>query len=341
MHRKLFIIVLLIFLNCTGWPALQHTIEETTSAKGNDSLSILGVLLASRSQSSNVAFPTPEPTPTPTPTSPSAKNINSFSIVAPAATGIISGTNITVTVPGATNLTSLIASFTHTGVSVKIGAITQTSGTTSNNLQYSVVYTVYAQDGSFQNYTVNVIATSCTAASFCYVLTYGVNTPPSGGANFGSYVGAGGDGIKGVDAECNVGAALVGLPASNYRAILMTSGGTTIRNQTTNWVLKPNKEYRRPNGITIIGVTNASSVFSIFTGSLTNSFLGGFANIYSGITVASDTSWVPNATNCSNWTSAAAAGVQSANPNTTNSAAIDFGIGQTCNNTVGVYCVEQ
>jgi hypothetical protein len=345
MQKKLFIIFL-IFYNCTGWPALQHTLETTLSGKSDNRLVIIGILLASRSESGNVpttvdsSTPT-SPSPTPLPVSTSAKNMTSFNIVAPAAMGTISGTNITVTVPGATNLTSLIASFTHTGVSVKIGATTQTSGSTSNNLQYSVVYTVYAQDGSFQDYTVNVIATSCTAAAFCYVLTYGPSIPPGGGANFGSYVGASGDGISGIDAQCNVGAAIAGLPASNYRAMIMTSGGTTIRNQNTNWVLKPNKQYRRQNGITVIGVTNASSVFPIATGNLTNSFLGSFANIFSGINVVTDTSWSPHPNNCDNWTSGALIGAQGANPNNTSITSIDAGVIHNCTNTFGVYCVEQ
>jgi hypothetical protein len=121
----------------------------------------------------------------------------------------------------------------------------------------------------------------------------------------------------------------------------MTTGGTTVRNQTTNWVLKPNKEYRRQNGTTVIGVTNSSSVFSVFSGNLTNSFVGAFTNVYSGITVASDTVWTPSTSNCSNWTSASAVAAQGANGNLTNVGSIDAGASQACNIGVAVYCVEQ
>ncbi|MDR2053467.1 MAG: hypothetical protein LBP80_08640 [Treponema sp.] len=46
----------------------------------------------------------------------SDKDITAFSFASPQATGDISGTNITVTVPAGTVLTSLIPSITHTGV---------------------------------------------------------------------------------------------------------------------------------------------------------------------------------------------------------------------------------
>ncbi|HNK56792.1 MAG TPA: DUF1554 domain-containing protein, partial [Leptospiraceae bacterium] len=269
----------------------------------------------------------------------STKDILSFGIQTPNATGAISGTNITVTVAGNTNLKNLIANFTHNGSSVKIGAVTQTSGVTSNNFSYTMTYTVYAQDGSSQNYTVNVYATSCSAAAFCRIFAH---APASPAADFGSIPGAFGDGIVGIDTECNNGAIMIGLPPSNYRAILMTTGGTTIRNQTTNWVLKPNKQYRRQDGTTIIGTTNASSVFAVSGGNLTNSVVGAFSNIYTGILVNSDTSWTPSASNCSNWTSSAAVSVYGANGNFTNTLSFsDAGNSQTCNTGVGVYCVEQ
>lgn len=335
--KQVFLILTLVFTNCTGWPALQHTVQSELMMNKKDNLNILSTLLLQRKETASSSITTTSPAST---TTSSTKDITSFSIVSPAATGVISGTNITVTVAGNTNLTSLVANFTHTGSSVKIGNTVQISGSTSNNFKYTVNYTVYAQDGTSKAYTVNVIATSCTAASFCYVYSFG-SSPPGGGANFGSFAGAAGDAISGIDSDCTANAVGAGLPASNYRALLMTTGGTTIRNQNTNWVLKPNKEYRRQNGTTVIGITNSSSVFSIFSGNLTNSFVGAFTNVYSGITVTSDTVWTPNANNCSNWTSAAAAAAQGANGNFTNVLSIDSGTSQTCNTGVAVYCIEQ
>jgi len=92
----------------------------------------------------------------------SAKAITSFSFTSPAAaTGTITGSAITVTLPWATSVTALVASFTTTGTSVKVGATVQTSGTTANDFSSPVTYTITAADGSTQNYAVTV-----TVASF-------------------------------------------------------------------------------------------------------------------------------------------------------------------------------
>ena len=61
-----------------------------------------------------------------------------------------------VTLPPKTKVSALVAVFTTTGVSVKIGTTTQVSGTTVNNFSSSKVYTVTAADGSTKAYTVRV-----------------------------------------------------------------------------------------------------------------------------------------------------------------------------------------
>ena len=85
-----------------------------------------------------------------------AKDITAFGFTSPAATGSIVGTNIAVPVPAGTNVTALVATFTHTGASVKVGGFTQVSGVTANNFTSPRVYTVTAADGSTKNYTVTV-----------------------------------------------------------------------------------------------------------------------------------------------------------------------------------------
>jgi cysteine-rich repeat protein len=89
---------------------------------------------------------------------PSSKDILSFGFNSPSTTGTINGDNITVIVPYATNLNSLVAVFTTTGKSINILSVNQTSGITSNNFSTPKTYTVVAQDLSTKNYTVNVIA---------------------------------------------------------------------------------------------------------------------------------------------------------------------------------------
>ena len=86
----------------------------------------------------------------------SAKAITAFGILTPAVTGVITGTNIAVTVPYGTAVDGLVATFTTTGSSVNIGGTGQTSGTTANNFSNPVTYTVVAADTTTQNYTVTV-----------------------------------------------------------------------------------------------------------------------------------------------------------------------------------------
>ena len=91
----------------------------------------------------------------------SAADITAFSIVSPAATGSISGTEISVTVPWYTSsavLSDLVADFkVSAGATVTVGGSPQTSGTTANDFSSPVTYTVTAQDGSTtQSYTVTV-----------------------------------------------------------------------------------------------------------------------------------------------------------------------------------------
>lgn len=86
------------------------------------------------------------------------KAITSFAFADPAATGAINEAlkTIFVSVPNGTDVTSLIAYFTTTGVGVKVGSTTQVSGTTQNDFTNPVVYTVTGSDGSTANYTVTV-----------------------------------------------------------------------------------------------------------------------------------------------------------------------------------------
>ena len=44
--------------------------------------------------------------------------------------------------PPGTDVTALVATFTTTGASVKVGSTVQVSGTTANDFTYPVVYTV-------------------------------------------------------------------------------------------------------------------------------------------------------------------------------------------------------
>ena len=92
---------------------------------------------------------------------PSSKAILSYSIDNLA--GTITGNNIAVTLPFATNPSALVATFVTTGASVKVGNTTQVSGTTPNDFTNPVTYTVIAADGSTQDYTISVTIAPATA----------------------------------------------------------------------------------------------------------------------------------------------------------------------------------
>jgi hypothetical protein len=87
----------------------------------------------------------------------SAKAITTFSITSPvSATGVINegAKTITLTVPYGTAVTSLTPALTHTGVS-----ISPASGA-AENFTNPVSYTVTAEDGSTETYTVTVASSS-------------------------------------------------------------------------------------------------------------------------------------------------------------------------------------
>ncbi len=99
-----------------------------------------------------------------------AKDITSFefldannSALTADVTGMISGTDISVTVPFNTNVGALVATFTTTGTSVKVGSTVQVSGTTANDFASPVDYIVTASDGTTQTYTVTVTIAADTA----------------------------------------------------------------------------------------------------------------------------------------------------------------------------------
>lgn len=106
-----------------------------------------------------------------------AKDLTTFSFQALSTglsatyTGNISGNTVQVNLPYGVGLTSLIATFTHTGASVSVAGTEQQSGTTANNFSGALTYVVNAQDGSTRAYTVSVFQTVIvqdTGMATCY-----------------------------------------------------------------------------------------------------------------------------------------------------------------------------
>ncbi len=107
----------------------------------------------------------------------SAKAITAYSLA--SVTGIINETDktIAVTMPSGTNVTALVATFSTTGASVKVGATSQISGTTANNFTGPVSYTVTAADGSTVNYAVTVAVAVATVIDVSFTQTVVSGSP--------------------------------------------------------------------------------------------------------------------------------------------------------------------
>jgi hypothetical protein len=83
----------------------------------------------------------------------------SFEGLTPAVVGTVDegAKTIALTVPNATDVTALVATFTNSAASaVKVGATAQTSGTIANDFASTVSYLVTAEDLSTATYTVTV-----------------------------------------------------------------------------------------------------------------------------------------------------------------------------------------
>lgn len=85
-----------------------------------------------------------------------AKGIYAYRFLNPAVTGFILGSQISVFVPFGTNLTSIIAEIFTTGDSITVNSILQRSGITQNDFTTPKLYTVFAFDGTTQDYIVTV-----------------------------------------------------------------------------------------------------------------------------------------------------------------------------------------
>jgi hypothetical protein len=122
----------------------------------------------------------------------SAKVISAYSFVGfPGNPGVIDETvtpkTIAVNLPKGTNVTALVATFTTTGTSVKVGATVQISTATANDFSTSpVAYVVTAADGSTVTYNVSVTlplgpapVLLGTAGNFVILAKTAVSTVPS------------------------------------------------------------------------------------------------------------------------------------------------------------------
>jgi enhancing lycopene biosynthesis protein 2 len=110
----------------------------------------------------------------------SAKAITAFSLGGVVGTINEAAKTIAVTMPSGTSVTALVATFTTTGASVKVGSTIQVSGTTANDFTSPVVYTVTAVDATTQYYTVTTVTEPVNKPATAIVVSM---TPNNAGTN--------------------------------------------------------------------------------------------------------------------------------------------------------------
>lgn len=160
----------------------------------------------------------------------SARAITAYSIG--ANTGVIDQTakTIAVAVPTGTNVTALVATYTTTAASVKVGTMSQTSGVTFNNFTGPVVYTVTAADNTRGNYTVTVtpgapVVTGpvvCTGAPNCVNLGTAAN-----------YVIFGNAGVTNVPTSATTGNVGTAAAASTITGFTLVADSTNVFSTST------------------------------------------------------------------------------------------------------------
>lgn len=131
-------------------------------------LSLVVFLLASCSGGTSTSI-NPNSNPDTNPAS-SNKSIVSYSLN--GHLGVVGEDDINVIVPAGTSVTSLVATFAINGGTVTVGATPEISGQTANDFSNPVVYTVTAEDGTTQDYTVTVMVASISDKDILY---YSIN----------------------------------------------------------------------------------------------------------------------------------------------------------------------
>ncbi len=117
----------------------------------------------------------------------SAKDIASYSIPSLGINGIIYGTQINLSSDTLTSFTPLVARFTTTGKSVTISGTNQISDATANTYSSNLIYTVTAEDGSTQNYTVTLTAPRTYGGSSLVIWLKADSLGLSDGANVSTW----------------------------------------------------------------------------------------------------------------------------------------------------------
>lgn len=167
----------------------------------------------------------------------------------------------------------------------------------------------------------------CGTKGWCYIFVSDTGTQ----GDFG--------GVSVADSTCNSD---TNKPNSGTYKAMLYEAGTRVACDASNcsagsagqvdWVLRPNTQYRRDDGTTVIATTNNNG---IFTFPLSNSFDTVGTTYWTGFS----TDWISSGSDCASWTSNAVLG-STGIATATNTDAINDG-GPSCTSTLLFACVEQ
>jgi hypothetical protein len=145
--------VLVATFTATGTTVKVGAIDQTSTSTANDFTGPVAYIVTAADATSATYIVTV------TVAASSAKALTAFSFASfshSAGTIDEAAKTVAVTVPPGTNLSSLVATFAGTGVSVRVGASVQTSAASTNDFTGPVAYIVTAADASTATYTVAV-----------------------------------------------------------------------------------------------------------------------------------------------------------------------------------------
>jgi hypothetical protein len=150
-------------------------------------------------------------------------------------------------------------------------------------------------------------------------------------------------GLTGLDARCNSNGnrpdtsltykALISKVGVRIACTASSCSGATGTEQSLDWVLLPNTEYRRENGTSIIGTTNANAIFDFPLTTALHATSGPWTGLFGDWTVAD---------NCNGWTSNSSSDrARVGNPSSTGQDSISGYYTSCDSSSTRVLCVSQ
>ena len=192
----------------------------------------------------------------------SLKSFITFGIASPIATGVINGTNITVSLPRGSTVDHLTAKFTVSPkATVSIGSTAQTSNVTVNDFTAPVTYTVTAEDGSTRDYVVTVVVLKSSAKD---LTSFGFVDPNISGTISGTNI------VVNVPVGSNISGLVAKFTASAYSTVSVNSlpqvSGTTVNDftNTVNYLVTAEDGSTKTYAVTVneVNLSSAKDILS-------------------------------------------------------------------------------